>query len=241
LIICLGITMTANAQSKKGQKKDFKILFIGNSYTAGIKKYFTGLAKEGKPETKIDWVTPGGRQLRKHAENRNLIEQIEKGNYDVVVLQDQSQTPSFQNYIKDHLPAIKKLNDAISNSKAKTVLYMTWGRKIGDKHNEKLFPKDNYEKMQKRLTAGYEKLGKELDAEVSPVGLAWGKLVNDIELYAKDGSHPNKNGGYLASCVLYYNIFGSSPEKLSYKGDVNINVAEKIRKVAAQTVKEYKK
>ena len=227
------LPLISNAEENHTSKKNLKILFIGNSYTKHTRRYFTGLAKAGQPDTQIDWITPGGRQLSQHAENEKVIEQIEKNKYDIVILQDQSQTPSFPDYLDKHLPAIKKLHDAIQKSGAKTILYMTWGRKIGDVENEKTFPNDSYEKMQKRLTAGYEALAEKLDAKIAPVGLVWAKLVDKMELYREDGSHPNSNGGYLAACVLYYTIFEASPEQLSYTGDVQSDKAKLIRETVA--------
>ena len=236
LLISLLFPLISHGEQNQKTGKSLKtILFIGNSYTRHTKRYFIGLAKEGHPDVAIDWITPNGRQLREDAEDDKVMDKLANNRYDIVVLQDQSQTPSFPDYIPKYFPAIKKLDDAIKKSGAKTILYMTWGRKVGDVENKDVFPNDNYEKMQKRLTAGYKALARKLHAEIAPVGLVWAKLVDKLELYRQDGSHPNNNGGYLAACVLYYTIFNESPEHLSFTGDVQPDTAKLIR----ETVSEY--
>jgi len=226
-------------KSDASPRKGLRILFIGNSYTQGIRRYFTGLANAGRTDATIEWITQGGFTLSEHAEEEELLDAIRTGEYSIVVLQDQSQAPTLPDYKEKHLPAIKKLNDLITEAGGETVLYMTWGCKNGDSKNSEIFPDDNYDKMQKRLIEGYSILGAELNAKIAPVGIAWSKLVDEFELYREDESHPSSAGGYLASCVLYNTIFEASPTSITYKGDVKEEVAETVRETAAATVAEY--
>jgi hypothetical protein len=226
-------------KSDASPRKGLRILFIGNSYTQAIRRYFTGLANAGRTDAVIEWITQGGFSISEHAEEDAVINAVETGEYNVVVLQDQSKAPTLPDYEEQHLPAIRKLNDLILKSGGETVLYMTWGRKNGDLDNSEIFPDDNYEKMQNRLIEGYTMLGAELNAKVAPVGIAWSKLVDEIDLYREDEAHPSSAGGYLASCVLYNTIFESSPTSIAYKGDVKEEVAEMVRETAAAAVSEY--
>ena len=228
-------TTKSDAEPRKG----LKILFIGNSYTQSIRRYFTGLANAGRTDAYIDWMTQGGFFLAQHTEEQEIIDKVMSGEYKIVVMQEQSQLPTLPDYKEKYLKRLKEFNKLILDAGAETVLYMTWGRKNGDDENSDLFPDDNYEKMQARLIAAYEDLGKELNATIAPVGIAWSKLVDQMELYREDESHPSSNGGYLTSCVLYNTIFQSSPTSIAYKGDVNEDLAETIRETAAETVKEY--
>jgi len=226
-------------KSDVSPRKGLNILFVGNSYTQGIRRYFTGLANAGRTDATIEWITQGGFTISEHAGEQKVIDAVESGEYSIVVLQDQSQAPTLPDYKEKHLPAIKKLNDIIAKVGAETVLYMTWGWKNGDVENSEIFPNDNYDKMQKRLIDGYNNLGSELNATVAPIGIAWSKLVDEFELYREDESHPSSAGGYLASCVLYNTIFRASPTSITYKGDVKEEVAETVRETAASTVAEY--
>ncbi len=228
-------TMKSDAEPRKG----LKILFIGNSYTQSIRRYFTGLANAGRTDAYIEWMTQGGFSIAQHAEDQEIIDKVTSGEYSIVVLQEQSQITTLPDFKEKNLKAIKAFNKLISDAGAETVLYMTWGRKNGDDENSAIFPDDNYEKMQERLITAYEELAEELGATIAPVGIAWSKLIEKMELYREDNSHPSSNGGYLASCVLYNTIFQSSPTSIAYKGDVQEELAGEIRETAAETVLEY--
>ena len=228
-------------ESDAAPRKGLKILFIGNSYTQSIRRYFTGLANAGRTDAYVEWLAQGGVNLSQHADNEKVIEMVSSGDYNVVVLQEQSQLPTLPDFNEQYLESLKKLNKMIKDAGAETVLYMTWGYKNGDTENAALFPDDSYEKMQERLIKSYEHLADELGATIAPVGIAWRELVDKMGMYRDDMSHPSSNGAYLASCVLYYTIFKSSPTSITYKGDVSEESAEIIRETAAATVEKYTK
>jgi hypothetical protein len=71
-----------------------RVLLVGNSYANGADNHLPGFfnAKAGG-SLSLRSYTPGGVQLRKHLGNPALLEDIRTGRYDVVVLQEQSQTP----------------------------------------------------------------------------------------------------------------------------------------------------
>ena len=76
------------------------ILFIGNSYTGGIKSSVTELFKQQNSNAHIEYINPGGKNLMFHVKNPKTVEKIKNGNWDKIVLQDQSQTPAIPNYNK---------------------------------------------------------------------------------------------------------------------------------------------
>ncbi|MEM6962026.1 MAG: DUF4886 domain-containing protein, partial [Myxococcota bacterium] len=54
---------------------------------------------------------------------------------------------------------------------------------------------------------------------IAPVGRAFLKARSDapeIKLFGPDGEHPSRRGSYLAACVLYSVLTGSSPVGLDY-------------------------
>jgi hypothetical protein len=72
-----------------------------------------------------------------------------------------------------------------------------------------------------------------------PVGYAWWtvrKQNPDIDLWQADGSHPNKNGTYLAACVFYAAIFRESPERLANSAQIPAKTAQALRAIAARIV-----
>lgn len=192
----------------KGPTAPMRVLFIGNSYTSfnNLPGMVQALATAGRQKRPFEFVTiaPGGWTLQRHMddEKSEAPGKIAEGNWDYVVLQDQSQTPfifpdATINYGKA-LGALAKEQDA------RPLLFVTWSRqKQADK--------------QEAINATYAKLAEQLDAKMAPVGSAWivvGKEKPALQLYNKDGSHPTPAGSYLAACVFYSVIYDKSPQGL---------------------------
>jgi hypothetical protein len=156
--------------------------------------------------------TPGGFTLQRHVTSKRAIERIETGRWDVVVLQDQSQLPSFSDRQVERkvYPFARTLSAAAGKADAKTVFFLTWGRKDGDTANVRT---DTFERMQARLDRGYGRIARELEAPVAPVGRAWRLAVQarpTVELWSGDGSHPSVAGTYLAACVFFEVLYAKS-------------------------------
>ena len=88
-------------------------------------------------------------------------------------------------------------------------------------------------------------MGNDLDALVIPVGLAFELAYerrSDIELHKTfDGTHPSLLGTYLAACVVYQSIYGTSTVGIEYDylGAVDEEDAEFLREIADETVSEF--
>jgi len=218
-----------------------RVLFIGNSYSFHIPKQFEKLAHGEGRKIEVKQVTKGGWTLEKHAASKVTMDKIANGHWDVVVLQEQSQIPSFLEDQRKKLmdPAVRTLVMAIRKANAIPVFFQTWGRKNGDKENAKTFPQDTYQAMQKRLIQGYDKAaGVGGGAWVVPVGQVWSKVrasQNDKELYAKDGSHPAAAGNYLGACVFYVSFYDTLVKKPSQKIEGAQDLAKAAGTVACRT------
>jgi hypothetical protein len=93
--------------------------------------------------------------------------------------------------------------------------------------------------MQLQINAGYLGIARELNARISPVGIAWAEAWRQnpqVELWQADGIHPSPQGTYLAACVFYAVIFQESPEGLSYKSDLSKEQARRLQSIAGDTV-----
>ena len=216
-----------------------RILFVGNSYTGQIRGAVTKLfaaSPEGKT-TELEFVTPGGKTLAFHLGNEATTKKIKEGNWDYVVLQDQSQTPAV--FPKKFADAAVKLDKLIEASGAETVFYQTWGRRDGDKANAKLFP--TYKSMQKKLSKNYISVAKRCKARLAPVGDTWSLVRKENPelgrgLYKKDGSHPSFKGAFLAACVFYATIFEKSPEKIAFASGLSDNERSVILQALKKTL-----
>lgn len=202
------------------------VLFLGNSYTGvnNLPLLTSNLALSLGDTINYDSNTPGGYTYQGHATNATSLAKIAQGNWDFVVLQEQSQKPSFppSQVATEVYPYAQILVDSIksANACAEPLFYMTWGRKNGDAGNCASYPPlCTYDGMQGRLRESYMEMSADNDCSVSPVGAAW-KYVRDnyptIELYSADESHPSINGSYLAACVHYASMFRESPVGASF-------------------------
>jgi hypothetical protein len=191
-----------------------------------------------------DQSLPGGYTLQMHTENPVTWTLIEETNWNYVVLQEQSQLPSWPPDSVELLvyPYADTLNKWIKrhDSCSKTLFFMTWGRRNGDAENCPWYPPVcTYTGMQARLRQSYLEMGQLNNAEVSPVGVAWQHIREtypSMGLYSFDGSHPNVYGSYLAACTFYSCIFGKSPVGGAFPPAIPADTASILQQIAYHTV-----
>ncbi len=240
LMLLLIFVAGASGQTTK------RAFFIGNSYTYynNMPGIINSLANANGDTLIHASSTPGGAQLVQQVTNSNTLNGIRQGNWDFVVIQEQSQKPSFSptQVAADVLPFATQLNDSIvaNNACAETVFFMTWGRKNGDQTNCASYPPIcTYAGMQARLRSSYLLMADQNQAICSPVGAAW-QVVRDsfplIELYNADQSHPSYAGSYLAACTFYASLFQKSPVGLSFYGSLSAADAQALQSIAAMVV-----
>jgi hypothetical protein len=215
-----------------------RILFIGNSYTFvnDLPATLTALAKSGGHPIETGMVAEGGLKLTDHVNSADTTAQISSSQWDFVVLQEQSQIPSVKQFrINQMYPAARALAQEIESSTAEPLFFITWAHRDGWPENGM----QTYLEMQGQIERGYFDIANELGAPMAPVGFAWAMVVKEhpeINLWQEDGSHPTKEGTYLAACVFYAVLFQESPEGLSYRADISKDHAAILQKVAAEMV-----
>lgn len=221
------------------------VLFLGNSYTAvnNLPQVLSDAALSAGDTITFEENTPGGYTLQGHATNSTSLGKIAAGNWQAVVLQEQSQLPSFpiEQVQTDVFPYARQLDSLIhlNSPCAKTVFYMTWGRKNGDASNCPNWPPVcTYAGMDSLLSMRYMMMATANHSAVSPVGAVWKYLRQyhpGIELYQADESHPSAAGTYAAACAFYATLFNKNPESISYTFSLPPADAQAIRS-ATKTV-----
>lgn len=219
-----------------------KILFIGNSYTYvnDLPTMFTNFALSTGDTISTDSSTPGGHTFNNHTQNSTTISKIMQGNWNYVVLQEQSQLPSFpiSQVETECFPYAHTLDSLINyyNPCVETVFYMTWGRKNGDASNCSSWPPVcTYNGMDSLLRIRYTQMAVENNAILSPVGVVWNYLRTNypsIELYSSDESHPSLAGTYAATCSFYASILRKDPTLSTYYGGLDIATAQSIQQAS---------
>lgn len=227
------------AQSKQA-------LFIGNSYTAynNLPQIVQELAYSLGDTLVYDAYTPGGTTFMGHANNATTLAKITGQDWDYVVLQGQSQEPSFpQSQVESQtFPFAASLCDAIraNNNCTRPVFYRTWGRENGDANNCAVWPPVcTYEGMDSLLDLRYRTMADANEALLSPVGNLWRYIRNNhpaIDLYANDGSHPSPAGSFAAACSFYTIFFQKDPSASAYTYNLDEATANAIKQAAKLVV-----
>lgn len=192
--------------SSAAQADTLRMLFIGNSYTI-----CNGNDKEPELAVKLakmaalngktiiwDAACSGGKNLQWHWENGGK-EAIERGQYDYVVLQDQSagtvEAP------EDFMKYSEKFGEVIKASGGTPMFYMTMAYA-------------NRQSMIDTVAMMYNKAAAATKGKVAPCGLAW-KMAYEkypsIKLHVEDNSHASIAGIYLNVYTFYQTIFGEQP------------------------------
>jgi hypothetical protein len=218
------------------------VLFIGNSYLSvnNLPAMVGDLSNSLGDHMLIDSKMNGGYTFQSHSNDAVTYTKIHSKPWDYVVLQGQSQEPSFpyDQVNQQTLPYAMKLADSVyaSNSCSQVNYYMTWGREVGDPQWDSI---NTFNKMNDRLRNAYLRIADSTDASVSPVGVAW-KYVRDnypnINLYAGDGSHPSLEGSYLAACTFYSSLFQKSSVGASYTAGLDPQTCTILQQAASSIV-----
>lgn len=242
IVLSAALTLGVTAAAQGIQKN---VLFIGNSYTDvnNLPSIVQQIAVTMGDQMTYESNTPGGCTFAQHCAN-NSMSMIQQGGWDVVVLQEQSQLPSFPpNQVSaECFPYAERLVDSIyaHGDCTEPMFYMTWGRKNGDPNNAPYYPPlATYEGMDSLLYHRYIYMAEENDASVCPVGRVWRMLREnhrEIELYSGDGSHPSEAGSYAAAVAFYTMIYQRSPEEIRYTYTLDETTSETIKRVVKTVV-----
>ena len=223
-----------------------KVLFIGNSYVAtnNLPQTFYNLALSLGDTVFYDSNSPGGQTFQNHTTNTTTLSKINANAWDYVILQAQSQEPSFPpaQVQANTYPYARFLDSLIhvNNPCTKTMFYMTWGRKYGDASNCGFYtPLCTFEGMNQRLRESYLEMSANNFAQTAPVGIAWknARMIDStINLWSADNSHPSVAGTYLTACVFYASIFKQTPVGSNYTAGLTVQQAGFLQQVASSTV-----
>ena len=225
------------------------VLFIGNSYT-----YYNDLevivARLASADVVYSLFTErtavGSYKLVEHALRPETILAIKSRKWDLIVLQEMSTLPITN--LNEFSDGAKKLDQIIKETRPDfngMLLYTTWGRRdVAGEASMTARGITTFNQMQDALSSAYLQVGKERNAEVAPVGIAWQKVRSSyegiIDLYNSDGTHPSFAGSYLTACVFFASICDRSPVGNTYKETLKQDVADILQKKAYEAYLEYK-
>ncbi len=231
------------------QGDTLQVLFIGNSYTYenDLSSMFREMAKAANRPVYVDESTVGGYSLEQHMAYRPSFAKIVERQWGYVILQEQSMIPTIPFYRDNSMyPAARQLDALIKSVGAKTIFFLTWGRKLGGRQTIGSYSSPAFKdffQMQDSLTSAYRRIATELSAGLCPIGLAW-KLAfradPNAALWQDDNSHPSSEGTYLSACTLFSTVFGSTPEGNAYVApNVDTLIAPYYQKLGYHALQMY--
>jgi hypothetical protein len=224
------------------------VLFIGNSYTSAnnLPQLVQNLSTSAGKTLNIESNMPGGFPLSSHLNDATTFSKISQGNWDYVILQEQSQIPTIDYYrYNDMYPAMTDLKSVIEqyNPCAKIITYMTWGRRFGGQQCDPsgtycspVFA--NFNHMQDSLTSAYLEISEQLNIQCAPVGVTWQNILNDttLVLHSGDNSHPNIDGSYIAALTIFSSIWKQGTSGLTYTAGLSNQLAQYYQSKSDNTI-----
>jgi hypothetical protein len=219
-----------------------RALFIGNSYMGvnNLPQMVQDLSNSLGDVLIYESNTPGGQTFQMQAANPVNYQKMAAQEWDYIILQGQSQEPSFpfDQVNSQTLPYAVQLADSAKAIQpcSQVNYFMTWGRQNGDPQWDSI---NTFDKMNTRLRDAYLRIADSANAAVSPVGVAW-KYVRDnypvINLYQQDGSHPSLTGSYLAACVFYSSLYHKPSTGSTYNPGIDLADALLMQQIASSIV-----
>ena len=215
-----------------------RVLFVGNSYTHvnDLPGMVRSLAASADMRVEVGMKAPGGWWWRDHAASEETTDAIAGGDWDYVVLQEQSMAPADRDLARRaSYPAAELLSRTVVGNGGQVVLFLTWGHRNGSPE----LGHSTYSAMQVDLADSYLAFADSLLAEVAPVGMAWWMSLaerREIDLYQADGSHPSLAGSYLAAAVIAAVILDVDPTSFVAPLGLDEGNAATLRGFAARAV-----
>lgn len=172
-------------------------------------------------------MTISGGHLPEHAGGFKQVVSAE--DWDVVVMQGHSLGPISEDTAEPFKNAARKFARIAREQGTRPVFFMTWAY-------------TGKPEMTAELDAAYSDIGRELEAEVVPVGLAFARVTEErpnIDVRVADARHPSLAGTYLAACTFFAALYDQSPEGLDYDAGLGAETASYLQRVAWETVQTY--
>ena len=228
------------------QPKDTtKVLCIGNSFTyyCSCPALLKEIAWNEGHYLDLTAAIKGGQNFTQHCSLDITADAIARGDFEITVLQDQSQTPA--RLAQDKKANIHSLESAVNlaakvrtqSPSCKFIVESTWSyvNKNGDFGGF-----ESHKKFENLNFKGASIMTKAIgEAKVSRIEAAFAlsrKERPDINLYASDDKHQSLFGSYLKSCVNYLTIFGEPFGDNPADCGLEHDVAAYLRDVAERVV-----
>jgi hypothetical protein len=200
---CLAALAGFAAVALSAQTRPMRVLFLGNSLTAGndVPALVQAMAALQGVDLQYTSIAPGGYAIEDHW-NDGQHRLIETGNFNIVVLQ---QGPSTQPASQAHLQqwAVTWANHA-RRFAVRPALYMVW-------------PVRTQAGGFALVSQSYRNAAVAADAAIFPAGEAWQQAISlnpGVALYQNDDLHAQPAGSFLAAMVIARGLVSLDPARV---------------------------
>ncbi len=219
--------VTLYANWVKADKK-YNIALIGNSKTkfksnenSRVSTIFEKMTSAAGYKASIDIIVKGGSSLNYKATNDPYKSNIKKGDFDYVVLQEETETAVAGG--KKYSDGYSKTVKLLKNKNAKIFLRTSWPKKKPNTY------KDHLTKMINNASS----IAKSNNATLINDGKAFDMAMQQgIEVYLSDNNHPTTEGAYLAAACIYRRVYGVKPTTIHYYYGIKASTAQKLLLIA---------
>ena len=211
-----------------------RVLFVGNSFTYynnSLHNHYRRLVSAANfssdVPTRARILTISGGHLPEQA--AGLKQRLDEEDWDVVVMQGHSLGPISEKTSAAFRESARAYAKLVRDDGAEPVFFMTWAY-------------TGKPEMTLPLDEAYSGIGRELQARVVPVGLAFAAVTTDrpeLALRIDDARHPTLAGTYLAACTFFAVLHGRTPENLPYTAGLAVDDAAYLQRVAWRVANDY--
>ncbi len=232
LLLFAGSVALAGEVGREGPPE--KVLFVGNSFTYynnSLHSHYRKLARAAgvfsDDDSRARIMTISGGHLPEHTGGFERM--VASDDWDVVIMQGHSLGPITEETAGPFRDAAREFAGIARAHGVRPVFFMTWAY-------------TGKPEMMAELDRAYTDIGKELGAEVVPVGLAFAKVKAErpnLALRIDDARHPSLAGTYLAACTFFAALHGQSPQGIAYDAGLGEETATYLQQAAWETVQAY--
>lgn len=234
LLIPCGVR-AQEAPGAAAPQRGLRVLFIGNSLTQAndLPLIVQAMAKASARNLQAEDVTLGGASLADHWADGEALRMIDRGKWDVVVLQHGPSTlPESRAELREWTV---KFAERIRKAGARPALFMVWP------------PKDRLAYFDD-VREAYSLAAQDVQGIFFPAGEAWRSAwqrLPSAPLYSSDNFHPSQAGSYAAALSIYGILHQRTPvglpARLELKNKQVITIPADLAKTLQEAAEEANK
>lgn len=207
-----------------------RVLFVGNSFTHlhDMPGMMERIAPDNGTAVEVEMIAPPGALLADHLADPDVLTALSGGEFDVVVVQEQSELPAHTQMFRDStMPSAATLARLAHDGGARLVWFQTWAHLWGNEFTGH----DGFTAMQAEIVRSYDELAIANGGTVARVGEAFDRSLStdpSIRLHDTDGRHSSEAGSYLAALVITEQVIGRSVDDAPSLAGVDGQTADQL-------------